>query len=232
MERPEAVSEREFPGFEFRTLPTDALSAADLRLLAGLFDTCFRLADQAHLERVLGMLRFVSVTLHGETPAGFSIGDVRVMDLPRLRQQNVMLGGLTCVVPEFQRRGLMIEMATRNIIASEPRWAERMLFCVRYGHPVAFRSVVARHESGVPRPGVRPTAWQREVGKAIADAYGVERFDPDTFVCRGAGSPIGYPVVEIDVEPADWEVFRRVDRERGDSLLGIVWRPDGPPGWA
>jgi hypothetical protein len=91
---------------------------------------------------------------------------------------------------------------------------------------------VARNESGVPRPGVRPTAWQQEVGRAIADAYGEERFDPETFVCTGAGTPIGYPVIELEVEPVDWEVFRHVDRERGDSLLGIAWMPDAPAGWA
>ncbi len=79
----------------------------------------------------------------------------------------------------------MIELAKRNIVASTPRWRERALFCVRYGHPAAFRSVVAEHRSGVPRPGIRPTAWQQEVGRAIADAYGVQSFDPETFVCRG-----------------------------------------------
>jgi len=154
------------------------------------------------------------------------------MDLPRLGEQTVMLAGLTCVVPEFRRRGLMIELAKRNIIASIPRRSERTLFCVRYGHPAAFRSIVAGSESGVPRPGIRPTAWQQEVGRVIADAYGEEAFDPETFVCIGAGTPIGYPIIDFEVEPLDWEVFRHVDHDRGDSLLGIVWQPDAPPGWA
>ena len=66
----------------------------------------------------------------------------------------------------------------------------------------------------------------------IADAYGEEGFDAETFVCKGAGTPIGYPIIDIEVEPVDWEVFRHVDRDRGDSLLGIVWMPDAPPGWA
>lgn len=228
---PEAMAPREFPGFAFRTLPTDALPAADRRLLSELFEACFQQANHTHLSRVLGTLRFVSLALQGETPAGFSIGEVRDMELPRLGRQNVMLGGLTCVAPAYQRRGVMIEMATRIIIASDPPPAERMLFCVRYGHPVAFRSVVASHESGVPRPGVRPTAWQQEVGRVIADAYGVESFDPETFVCKGVGTPVGYPIMDVEVEPVDWEVFRLVDRDRGDSLLGIVWRPDAPEGW-
>lgn len=225
-------NERDFAGFVFRTVPTDSLTTADRQLLFELFDACFRHANHAHLEKLLGQLRYVSVALRDEKPAGFSVGDVRIMDLPRLGEQTVMLGGLTCVAPEFRRRGLMIELAKRNIIASTPRWSKRALFCVRYGHPAAFRSIVAGSESGVPRPGIQPTAWQQEVGRVIADAYGEERFDPETFVCMGAGTPIGYPIIDFEVEPVDWEVFRHVDRDRGDSLLGIVWRPDAPAGWA
>ncbi len=226
------ATERHLPGFVFRTVPTDSLTTADRQLLSELFDACFRHANQAHLEKLLRQLRTVSVALCDEKPAGFTLSDVRIMDLPRLPEQVVMLGGLACVAPKFQRRGLMLELARRNFMESTPRWSERALFCVRYGHPAAFRTIVARGPSGVPRPGVRPTAWQQEVGRVIADAYGVERFDPETFVCIGAGTPIGYPIIDLEVEPLDWEVFRHVDRERGDSLLGIVWMPDAPPGWA
>jgi hypothetical protein len=227
-----AATERHLPGFVFRTVPTDSLTTADRRLLSEVFDAGFRHANQAYLEKLLGQLRRVSMALHGEKPAGFTVSDVRSMDLPRLPEQIVMLGGLACVAPEYQRQGLMIELARRNFIESTPRWSERALFCVRYGHPAAFTAIVARLESGVPRPGVRPTAWQQEVGRVIADAYGVESFDPETFVCMGAGAPIGYPIIDLEVEPRDWEVFRHVDRERGDSLLGIVWMPDAPKGWA
>ncbi len=226
------TAERHLPGFVFRTVPTDTLTTADRRLLSEMFDASFRQANQAHLEKLLGQLRCVTVALRGEKPAGFTVSDVRIMDLPRLPEQVVMLGGLACVAPEFQRRGVMIELARRNFIESTPRWSERALFCVRYGHPAAFKAIVARNVSGVPRPGVRPTAWQQEVGRVIADAYGVERFDPETFACIGTGTPIGYPIIDLEVEPVDWEVFRPVDRTRGDSLLGIAWMPDAPPGWA
>jgi len=83
----------------------------------------------------------------------------------------------------------------------------------------------------VPRRGCRPTAWQQDVGAAIADAYGVHAFDPDTFVCHGAGVPIGYPIMEMDLRPEEWEVFGPVNRDRGDSLLGLCWWPDAPEGW-
>jgi hypothetical protein len=97
-------------------------------------------------------------------------------------------------------------------------------------HPAAFRTL-AINPTVVPKPGVPLTAWQREVGQAIADVYGVETFDPETFVCVGTGKPIGYPVIEMQVESPEWEVFRPVNRDRGDSLLGLAWSPDAPPGW-
>ncbi|MFN8642099.1 MAG: hypothetical protein U0802_10760 [Candidatus Binatia bacterium] len=75
----------------------------------------------------------------------------------------------------------------------------------------------------MPRPGT-PTPWQREVGAAIAAAYGAAAFDPATFVCRGRGTPIGWPVVEIEAMPEEWALFAPVDRARGVC--------SGSPGWA
>jgi hypothetical protein len=38
-------------------------------------------------------------------------------------------------------------------------------------------------------------------------------------------------VIELEAEPSEWEMFRPVDRDRGDALLGICWHPDPPLGW-
>ena len=107
---------------------------------------------------------------------------------------------------------------------------ERYLSTGRMAHPASMRTM-ARNATVVPKPGVPITKWQREVGRAIADAYGVARFDDDTFVVHGSGVPIGYPVMEIEVEPEEWVVFERVNRDEGDSLLGLCWHPDAPEGW-
>lgn len=104
------------------------------------------------------------------------------------------------------------------------------LNCGRMAHPASYR-LMARSPSAVPKAGVEPTPWQQQVGMAIAAAYGVEDFDPTTFVCHGSGTPIGYPVIDIEAEPGEWVVFRPVDRDRGDSLLGIAWMGDPPDGW-
>ena len=224
------VSRRDFSAFEFKTVPCDRVTADDRALMLALFDACVRQADHAHLEKSLERLRYVSIALHDGKPAGFGLADSRVVDLPRLLQQTVILGGLCCVAPEFRRRGLFGELERRSVVASEPPARERVLTCGRMAHPGAFRGLT-RNPTVVPKPGVRPTPWQQEVGQAIADVYGVHAFDPETFVCIGTGTPGGYPIIELEAEPHEWEVFRPVDRDRGDSLLGIAWSPDGPPGW-
>jgi hypothetical protein len=161
---------------------------------------------------------------------GFGVAETRVMDLPRLPDQVVSMAGICCIAPEFRRRGLFgkLELLAfqANVVPDRPR----RIACGRMAHPAALRTM-AQFPSCVPRPGVRPTAWQQEVGRAIAEAYAVRDFDPETFVCIGSGTPTGYPRIEFDVEPHEWQVFEPVDRDRGDALLAVAWVPDAPAGW-
>ena len=145
-------------------------------------------------------------------------------------QTTLTLGGLCCVLPDFRRHGLFGALMGRAIGAGDLRSSGRMLSAGRMAHPGAFRLMAVR-PSVVPKPGIPPTPWQQEVGQAVADVYGVESFDPETFVCVGSGKPIGYPVIELVAEEHEWEVFEPVDRDRGDALLGIAWNPDPPEGW-
>ena len=224
------VSEHDFSAFEMTTLPCAQVTAQDRARMLSLFDACYRQANHAYLEKSLGQLRYVSFALHDGQPAGFGLADSRVVDLPGLGRQTLVLGGLCCILPDFRRRGLFGELERRAAMAGDPPAGGRSLGCGRMAHPGAFRGL-ARNPTVVPKPGIAPTAWQREVGQAVADVYGVETFDPETFVCIGSGKPIGYPVIELETEPQEWEVFRPVDRARGDSLLGIAWSPDAPAGW-
>ena len=175
-------------------------------------------------------MSFVTYARHDEQVEGLGIGDSLVSDLPRLPQTSVTLGGLCCVLPDFRRRGLFGALEVRSIAAGGAPLQKRALHCGRMAHPGAFR-LMARNATVVPKPGVTPTPWQQEVGQAIADIYGVENFDSETFVCVGSGKPIGYPVIELETKEEEWDVFRHVDRARGDALLGIFWNPGAPEGW-
>jgi hypothetical protein len=222
---------RDFSAFDFRTMPSVDLAPADIDVIMALFESNYREANRAYLERSLTKLRYTTIAFHGATPAAFALGEARIIDLPRIPEQFVSLAGICCVAPEFRRRGLFGETEARCMRASAlPVHPQRNLSCGRLAHPATIH-LMAQNPSAFPRRGVTPTPWQQEVGIAIAAAYGTPAFDPLTFVCKGAGVPIGYPVLEVEATPEEWEVFRPVNRSRGDSLLGMAWWPDAPPGW-
>jgi hypothetical protein len=225
------VSAEADPGvFEFRTIETADLSEDDRDTVFGLFDAAYRQANHAYLEKSLQRLRHIAIATQGGHPAGFALADARLIDLPRLQGTTVILGGICCVHPAFRRQGLFTQLERLAAMAAGVRPAERVLTVGRMAHPASYR-VMSRNPAAVPQPGVIPTAWQQEVGKAIAAVFGVEEFDPKTFVCRGSGVPIGYPVIEIDVPVEEWVVFEPVNRDRGDSLLGMSWMGGPPEGW-
>ena len=221
---------RDLSGLDLTVKETDALSEAERDTLLALFRSSYRQANPAFLEKSLQRLRFAALAHQGGSPVGFALAETRLMDLPRLPAQVVSLAGICCVEREHRRRGLFGELERLAFSAREVPAAPRRLFCGRMAHPAALRTI-GRIPTVLPRAGHRPTPWQQEVGQAIAEAYGVHGFDPETFVCIGTGEPIGYPDIDQDVEPHEWELFEPVDRDRGDALLAIAWAPDTPPGW-
>lgn len=221
---------RDFSDLDIRTCETAAIGADDRARIFALFQANYRQANTAYLEKSLGRLRFVSIAVAGGETAGFALGEVRVIDLPRLPATTVYLAGICCVGDAYRRRGLFGHLERQSAMASGIAPAKTALTCGRMAHPASYR-LMSRNPTAVPKRGVKPTPWQQEVGSAIAAAYGVEHFDPETFVCRGSGTPIGYPVIDIDVEPSEWDVFREVNRDRGDSLLGMAWMGEAPAGW-
>lgn len=216
---------------QISVVPTAQLAPADRDAILELFRQNYRDANAAYLEKSLHVLAFAAIARDPSgRPAGFALGEPRVIDLPRLPAQPVRLAGLCCVDPAFRRQGLFRRLEGAVLDARPLPPAPRWLSAGRMAHPASFRTMSA-NPTVVPRRGRTPTRWQQEVGSAIAAAYGTASFDPQTFVCRGTGQPIGWPIIEIDATPEEWELFRPVDRSRGDSLLGIAWNPDAPPGW-
>jgi len=224
------MRERDLTDFAFRTVPTAELTASDRDVMQGLFATNYRQANAAYLEKSFGTLGFAAIATHDDVPAGFALGEMRILDLPRLPGQTVALAGMCCINPSFRRRGLFGALELAALRGADFVPVGRYLSAGRMAHPASMRTM-ARNATVVPKPGVPITAWQREVGRAIAAAYRTQQFDDETFVCVGSGTPIGYPVMDIEAEPEEWRVFEPVNRDRGDSLLGLCWHPDAPDGW-
>ena len=225
------MGERDFSGFTMRVHETASIDPVLFGQIADVFAENYRDANIAYLEKNAGKLKFLS-TAHDEAGklAGFALGECRVMDLPRLPATVVNLAGLCCVSPGYRRHGLFRELERMALGAGRPARVDRNLSCGRCAHPASFRGFF-HNPDAVPQRGARPTEWQREVGTAIAEAYGSPGFDPETFVVKGSGVPIGWPKIDIEATPEEWAMFEPVDRSHGDSLLGIAWHPAPPEGW-
>lgn len=217
--------------FDIAVYETDAVPSEVFEQVRRVFGENYREANFGYLEKNLGKLRYLSVArAHDGTVAGFALAEGRVLDLPQLPETNVQLHGLSCVGAEFRRHGLFGRLERAAMAHRELPTAERTLGCGRCAHPASFRGFF-NNPAAVPHRSRATTEWQQEVGAAIAEAYGSPGFDPVTFVVRGSGVPIGWPIIEIEATEEEWAMFAPVDRSKGESLLGIAWRPAPPPGW-
>jgi hypothetical protein len=214
-----------------RVIHTAELVPADLDTIHGLFDLAYDQANHGYLDQSLTKLRFLALAQDKTTPVGFALGDAVITSLPRMAEpQCVILAGICCIDPGYRRLGLFAYLESLAIGESGlVRPGDRSLACGRMAHPASFR-IISKNPTVVPKSGQTPSDWQKEVGLFVAGLYGVQ-LNPETFVVVGKGEPIGYPKIDIRVEEEEWLPFRLVNRDRGDSLLGIAWNPDAPEGW-
>ncbi|MBT5774932.1 MAG: hypothetical protein HOH95_11215 [Dehalococcoidia bacterium] len=211
------------------------LSAAERAAVHRVFEASYKQPNHEYLDRSIDRIGMLAIAFEASGDAvGYAISRAHWMELPGFdAPQLVVLHGMRCVRPAFRHRGISgfvnraVSDAMREEIAEIGRPA-RQLECGRYGH--ASRAGGRSDPSAVPQVGASPTAWQREVGLVVAEAYG-SNLDPETFVCLGSGIPIGYPNAEFEATEFESAAFAPVDRARGDNLLVINWQPDAPPGW-
>ncbi len=228
---PVKMSEQISDRFDIQVYRTAEMPEGEAEHVHELFGRTYRQANHDYLDRSLATLNHVAVARDDGRFVGFALGDCLRTALPRMADlQTVTLGGIGCISQAYRRQGLfghLEQLATRASGVADT--GSRRLSCGRMAHPASFQSM-ARNPSVVPKLGVMTTEWQREVGLRIAELYRVN-LDPATFVVQGSGTPIGYPNIEIDVPASSWRIFENVDRDRGDSLLGVAWFPDSPDGW-
>lgn len=210
------------------------LSESQHKGLHRLFDIAYEAADHDYLERSLTKLGSVSMAFADDDDGqlvGFSLGDVRTLELPSVGPTPAMLAGLACIDPTRRRLGLFRYLSNLSLRAAGTVPPGRLaLGAGRMAHPASMR-IFAVAPTLVPKAGQTPSPLQQTVGRVVADAYGVADFDPETFVCRGLGKPIGFPRMSQEVEAHEWDVFSPVNRGRGDSLLALIWHGEAPIDW-
>jgi hypothetical protein len=217
--------------YDFRVIPSAELTRPDLVTIHDLFDMNYHQANHPYLDQTFQKLRFTAMAFDHNIPIGFAVADAVQTELPQMKgPQCVALAGICCISPNYRRQGLFSALEIKAIEHSGVfKRDQRSLLCGRMAHPASLR-IIGRSPYVVPKYGIVPSDWQKAIGLRVADLYGVV-LDPETFVVKGKGSPIGYPKIEIDVEEDEWLVFKPVNRDQGDSLLGISWFPDAPEGW-
>jgi hypothetical protein len=226
------TTDSRFPDLEFFVGPSDSVDADSLEDVHDLFERAYDQANHAYLDHSLSRLGFIAGARAGTRLVGFALADTLYSELPGFTEhQLITLGGIGCIDPTYRRTGVFSHIS--NLAAGANHLLEnptgRVLGCGRMGHPAGFR-VMRQYPTTIPRAGVPLTPWQLAVGAAVAKLYGVT-LKPDSLVVEGSGKPIGYPKIQIDVADEEWLPFRDVDRDRGDSLLGLAWAPDAPDGW-
>jgi hypothetical protein len=207
----------------------DAVLRARLQVL---FDANYASANFEYLEKSAATFGYVAIAEREREIVGFSFGDSVRSDLPGLDStQSVALAGIACIDPSVRNRGLFFKLATEAMAAGgalDP--AKPFLFAGRMAHAITYRAMAKAADTTVPAFGKPISDWHKRVGIRVAELLG-STVDPETFVVRGDGTPVGFPRVEYEATPEEQALFANVDRQHGDSLLSMCWLPSGPEGW-
>jgi GNAT superfamily N-acetyltransferase len=229
------MTDRDTPDLDVSIVRAGSITPEEHAAVFEVFDASYRDANHEYLQRSIDRIGLLSLATHEGRGVGYSISHTRWMDLSGFaKPQLVQLHWMRAVLPEFRHRGVnratnrAVMGAMKQELKAIGRPRTRQLSCGRYGHAAGAGG--RTDPSAVPTLGETPTAWQQAVGLAVAEAYG-STLDPETFVCIGPGTPIGYPNEAFPPTEAERDAYALVDRDRGDNLLVINWIPDGPPRW-
>lgn len=218
--------------FRVTVIPGKDLAGKELTAVLKLFDQSYRQANHDYLLKAFDVMRFIALAWDGDALAGFAVGDARRETLPRMDEPVVVaMAGIACIDGSYRRSGLFGQLAIASIMESgllndNPRH----LFCGRMAHAASYRAMVRASGDAIPKAGQPLTEWQKEVTEFVASLYN-SKVDRETSRVIGKGVPIGYPVLDYEATAKEQEVFATVNRDQGDSILAISWRPDAPKEW-
>jgi len=232
--------QRALGGIEIQAFRPRDLPGPERAALFDVFDATYEAPDHDYLRHQLEGFDGVALARDRGRVVGFTITDIRRLDLPVIGPQVCSRAGLSCVLPEARRGGVMFSMASAALTRSllEEGHSGFSLAVSRFATPASFNLVLRRHE-GRPWPPAddpfalydHPTSTQVAVARTVAADFGATGYDHATGACIGTGKPIGTPLVEPEVAPEVVERFEALDRERGDSLLWMSWFTPPPDAW-
>ena len=217
---------------EISVRPGKDLSQEERAVIFALFDQSYEEANHDYLMASFDVMRWIALAYDGEHLAGFAVGDGVLSGLPRMTgEQLVAMAGIACIDEGHRRTGLFGLLSVTAIMECGLfRPEQPFLMCGRMAHAASYRAMVKAGTNCVPRAGKPISPWQRDVIAHVAALYDV-KVDLKTSRVIGKGKPIGYPRLDLHPTPDEEAVFADVQREKGDSLLALSWRPHAPQGW-
>jgi hypothetical protein len=217
---------------EVTTQSVHDLSEEQTAQILALFDAAYAEADHSYLFSSFEVMGWIALATNGPVLAGFAIGDAKVVKLPRIEGHcPVATYGIGCIDENFRRLGLFTRLEKAVVGASGTLQAGGpCLHCGRVAHPATYQFFKNIGVGCLPDPDRALLPWHAEMIEAIAALYGSAVY-PGTCVVVGKGKPIGFPRINVEATEAQLNLFKDVDRNRGDALLAMSWSPKAPAGW-
>lgn len=145
------------------------------------------------------------------------------------------IGGTPCVLIGLAsvKRSPRREAVLRAMVGDQLRRAvlafpdEDVLVGTKLLDPGAFTAFAGLVDI-VPRPGHKASGEERAWGRRLAKRFGAEgRIDDRSFVVTGLGEPaaaLDHLTLKPEaIDPEVAEMFKGLDRKRGDSLIAFGW---------
>lgn len=217
---------------QVNVLKGDDLTSCQIDQLLELFDANYENANHAYFLKSFETMQWIALATTKGAMAGFAIGESKRTELPRMEgQQTVAMAGISCINSSFRRHGLFTKLALATLMQGDLiKPGQPFLFCGRMAHAITYRTMHNNSNNSVPSARQPISDWHKEVLLHLADLYNV-KIDPKTSVVIGKGAPIGYPRISYEATDEEKVLFENVNRDRGDSLLAMSWKPDPPAGW-
>jgi hypothetical protein len=217
---------------EVTTQSVHDLTAEQIDQILALFNASYADADHSYILSSFEVMGWIALATNGPVLAGFAIGDVKLVELPRLEGPcPVATHGIGCIDDNFRRQGLFTRLEKAVVGASGMLQPDsRHLHCGRIAHPATYRFFKHVGVGCLPDPDRALSPWHTEMVEAVAALYGSAVY-PGTCIVIGKGKPIGFPRINVEASEAELSLFEDVDRNRGDALLAMSWSPEVPAGW-
>lgn len=232
------TSMRSVGGTDLEVRDLADLDGVETGRLHRLFESAYRGADHGFLDRRLASLTTVCVAWADTTPVGFcATTGIDAADLPCVGRRTFTDGGITCIDPAAQRTGLGLAFGRQLSRTWDGDWPE--ITVNHFATPVSFHALLRVRSWAWPGNDIRqvtvalatPTHSQRLVGAAFAERGGATAYQADRWVIR-TGQPAGETTtVATGLDPLYTQLFNRVDRAKGETLLGTFWADQPPAAW-